>query len=555
MTIITAALWRKSSTCVLFIAKTRKAYASSSLKQCPCSCLRTKTSSVEVTEDVDRVEWTLKLIHLFEAVSHVTIKFLMFYDLTIHKLQTIKNRRMETAGNSTNISRLSLSQSKQRPRAIRIEQETSAKESEKELEKAFGGPEAEYEIKKQALQTIINKGLLGKNLLNEFYMHALDIIHPHLEAEQKWDCFHPFPFVPGAEAVKDEAQETGSEDEQGVDMQNNLDYRLFGTAVDCLCKFMILVPHVCEDNLDLFFKLLEAKSTPQAIKNNLLVTMGDLIRRHSTIMTEKMKLIFRNLRLKDANLRRTSVIVLCQLVLNDYLKLQEEIIDFVVLLNDPDENIRNTLGTFFSELKKKDFKIFSNMIPDAINRFSTHQVQKQSKEDPSETCRIQEEDNSNSIEKSDLKTKEKFEKIYEEERLHEIFTKFLKFIIEFIDRDKMGPVLVEKLCNKLKFNKNKLEVLNIFKCFYFFVSNDNGVLKLLENGTLIKEKMEHLEVQDMMQALLSMKLKKSNKVAKTTLDDFEKLIQSRNPENEDDAVNGAIDSKTRKTRTRVKPKV
>lgn len=497
----------------------------------------------------------LKLIHLFEAVSHVTIKFLMFYDLTIQKLQMIKNKRMETAGNSVNISQHSLGQSRPIPQSIRIEQEVSAQQSEKELEKAFGGAEAEYEIKKQALQTIINKGLLGRNLLNDFFLHALDIIRPHLEAERKWDCFHPFTFVPGAQNSEPNVSQSGiveETEEPAVDAECDLDKRLLGTAVDCLCKFMILVPHVCEDNLDLFFKLLEADSTPQAIKSNLLVTMGDLIRRHSTIMTEKKKLIFRNLRLKDAELRRTSVIVLCQLVLNDYLKLRGEVIDFVLLLNDPSEHIRNTLGTFFGELKKKDPKIFSNMIPDAINRFSMYQVQKESEQGAEDATRIREEGPSESLESIDQKTSEKFRKIYEQERLHEIFTKFLKFIIEFIDRDKMGPVLVEKLCNKLKFNKNKLEVLNIFKCFFFFVSNDNGVLKLLENGTLIKEKMEYLEVQDMMHALLNSKLKKSNKVAKTTLDDLEKLIQSKDPENEEDHVRAALDSKTRKVRNRMK---
>jgi hypothetical protein len=435
--------------------------------------------------------------------------------------------------------------SNRKERKIQIEKSNDAKESQKEIEKTFGGAEAEYEMKKQALQNILNKGLLKNNLLFEYFVRVKKIIIPYIEKEKEWNSFYPFTYIPGTE-------DSDEQEDNDVEEENNLETRLFLTSVDCLCKFMILIPKVCEENLDIFFTLMEASSTPKSIKNNLLVTMGDLIRRHSTIMTEKKKLIFRNLRLKNPELRRTSVIVLCQLVLNDYLKLRGEVIDFVLLLNDSNRQIRKTLNTFFQELKKKDPKIFSNMIPDAINRFSTFQVHSQSEQVVENENKIQEESDDNQ-ENLSQNTKTKFEKIYEQERLHDVFTKFLKFIIDFIDKDKTGPVLVEKLCNKLKFNKNKLEILNIFKCFYFFVSNDNAVLKILENSSVIKEKLEHIEVHEMMISLINVKLKKSNKVAKTTLDDFEKLVQSKDIGNEDSKTTKARQSKT-KSKSKFKSK-
>jgi hypothetical protein len=518
--------------------------------------------------------WMLKLIHLFETVSHITIKFLMFYDITINNLEKIKNKRIETTTNSINTTDLSLLRSKQKPRQSvnnKIFPEDTTNENDQELEKAFGGAEAEYDIKKQALQTIINKGLLGGNLLNEFFHRAIQIIQPYLDKETGWDTYHPATYVPGSNTDESDSKESEhnveTRDYPGIQF-NNLELKLLQICVTCLCNFMILSPFICEEYLDTLFRLLEAESIPTSIKNNILVTMGDLIRRHSTILTEKKELIFRNLRTKDDNLRRTSVIVLCQLVLNDYLKLRGEVIDFVLLLNDSNMQIRHTLGTFFQELKKKDPKIFSNMIPDAINRFSTFQVSLKNEKEKAELQKdsegekkiVDEEKESDAdpeeLEKLLEKNKRAYDDLYEQERLHTLFTKFLKFILDFIDKDKIGPMLVEKLCNKLKFNKKRLEIMNIFKCFYFFVSNDNAVLKLLESSSIIKEKMDDPQVKEIMTSLINIKLKKSMKVNKTTLDDLEKIVNIRT-HNDEEELQSQISrsSKAKKSKMKTKSKI
>lgn len=518
-----------------------------------------KFLSKDAPADLPRETRVLKLVHLLEAVGHITLKFLMFYDLTIANLEKIKNDQIEAGTSSLNQNSADVSNTIQSKNIPTFSQNKNT-ENEQELEKAFGGAEAEFEIKKQALQTIINKGFLGDNLLNEFLLRVTQMIQPYLDRESRWDSFHPETYVPGSSSGDKEATSVkGLEAEPAPLVESDLELRIYQTCVDCLCNFMILSPLICDEYLHIFFKLLEAKSTPSSIKNNLLVTMGDLIRRHSTILTEKKGLIFRNLRIKDDDLRRTAVIILSQLVLNDYLKLRGEVIDFVLLLNDSNVKIRSTLNAFFQELRKKDPKIFSNMIPDAINRFSVLQSRSQGvPEEEKQSKAILPEEREGVVEGQDLgdlleKNQKVYDNLYEQDRLHELFTKFLRFILDFIDKDKVGPMLVEKLCNKLKFNKNRLEVLNIFRCFYFFVSNDSAVLKLLENGSVLKEKMDSGPIREIMTTLINTKLKKSAKVNKATLDDLEKLVHLRE-KTPDDSPSSQItmNSKSKRKKSKIK---
>jgi condensin complex subunit 1 len=62
--------------------------------------------------------------------------------------------------------------------------------------------------------------------------------------------------------------------------------------------------------------------------------------------------------------------VITHLVLNDMLKLKGEIVDICMLMEDPDDKIRDIVNLFLSEVHSKGQNIIYNLFPNAISRIS-----------------------------------------------------------------------------------------------------------------------------------------------------------------------------------------
>lgn len=62
--------------------------------------------------------------------------------------------------------------------------------------------------------------------------------------------------------------------------------------------------------------------------------------------------------------------VITHLILNDMLKLKGEIVDICMLLEDPDERIKDQVKLFLHELHSKGNHIIYNLLPKAISRLS-----------------------------------------------------------------------------------------------------------------------------------------------------------------------------------------
>jgi condensin complex subunit 1 len=106
------------------------------------------------------------------------------------------------------------------------------------------------------------------------------------------------------------------------------------------------------------------------IKTNILVALGDLIHRYPNVIERFMVKIFDCLKDRDANVRKTTLLVLTHLILNDMLKVKNEIAELAILLDDSDLKVSNLAKLFFYELNKKDSKVLYNILPDAISRMS-----------------------------------------------------------------------------------------------------------------------------------------------------------------------------------------
>ena len=100
--------------------------------------------------------------------------------------------------------------------------------------------------------------------------------------------------------------------------------------------------------------------------------------------------------------------MLTNLILNDMVKVKGNISELAGCLEDEDPKIRSLTKLFFAELSKKSNAIY-NVMADIISHLS----------DP-ETGR----------------SKDQFQRI-------------MKYLFEFIDKDKQAESLVEKLCHRL----------------------------------------------------------------------------------------------------------
>ena len=56
-------------------------------------------------------------------------------------------------------------------------------------------------------------------------------------------------------------------------------------AVLALAKFMCLSEKYCAQNIQLIFKLLGSRNTDSTIKNNIIVSIGDLLHRWPNTVT------------------------------------------------------------------------------------------------------------------------------------------------------------------------------------------------------------------------------------------------------------------------------
>ena len=195
------------------------------------------------------------------------------------------------------------------------------------------------------------------------------------------------------------------------------------SAILALCKYMCVSKKICIENLDLVFALLQS-NIEFGVKVNIIITLADLFNRFPNELNERVKKIFLLLHDKVTQVRQQGLLVITHLILNDMLKLKGEIVDICMLLEDPDDRIKDQVKLFLYELHSKGSHIIYNLFPKAISRLS-----KEFKE----------------------LTKEEFENI-------------AKQLLTYIKLDTQNSQLIESLCKKLKNSMNPIEWRNIAFC-------------------------------------------------------------------------------------------
>jgi len=152
--------------------------------------------------------------------------------------------------------------------------------------------------------------------------------------------------------------------------EDAVDPVLSQSAVLALCKMMCISEGLCEQNLQLLFTVLRDSASP-CVRSNIMISLGDLAVRFPNVVEPFTSQIYRRLRDPDTAVRKTSLMVLTHLILNDMIKVRGEVSEIAACLEDDEnERIRDLACLFFHELSRKGNNPVYNLLPDTIHRLS-----------------------------------------------------------------------------------------------------------------------------------------------------------------------------------------
>eukprot|EP00899_Mesostigma_viride_P025352 jgi/Mesvir1/6000/Mv00748-RA.2 len=179
---------------------------------------------------------------------------------------------------------------------------------------------------------------------------------------------------------------------------------LRASAMLALCKLMAVDAHFCEANLQLLFTLLQ-NAPEKALRSNSIVALGDLAFRFPNLLEPWTRHMYSRLRDPSPQVRKTCLMVLTHLILNDMMKVKGYISEMALCIEDEEPRIASLAKLFFHELAQRSNSPIYNLLPDMISRLSA-----------SSSC------------------------------TESMFQNIMDFLIGFIKKEKQNESLIEKLC-------------------------------------------------------------------------------------------------------------
>jgi condensin complex subunit 1 len=231
------------------------------------------------------------------------------------------------------------------------------------------------------------------------------------------------------------------------------DVRIQRIATLSMAKLMTISSIFCERNLQLFLTILE-KSPDSVIRSNLIIAFGDLAQGFNSLIDQNIDYLFNRLRDIDLTVRRNTLMVLTHLSLCGMIKVKGQIGEIAKCLIDPDTRIRNLARIFFSEMADRDSGTVGgsgiyNHIPDILSHLTG-----------------------------------------DESVSEESFKTIMKFIFEFIKKEKQMESLIEKLCGRFRNSDNLRYSRDLAFCLSLIsFSGDRSLKKLAESFPLYQDKL------------------------------------------------------------------
>ncbi|KAJ3202248.1 Condensin complex subunit [Entophlyctis luteolus] len=266
-------------------------------------------------------------------------------------------------------------------------------------------------------------------------------------------------------------------------------------ATLALCKLMCISSKYCEENLQLLFTILE-KSTNPIIRSNIIIGLGDMTVSFNSLIDENITYLYKRLSDNDTIVKKNTLMVLTHLILNGMVKVKGQISEMAKCLQDSDARISDLARLFFTELSTKENAIYNNL-PDIISNLSA------------KDSGVSDED----------------------------FRSIMKFLFEFLKKEKQNESIVEKLCIRFKTSKEPRAWQDIAFCLSLVnFSTEKSVKKLIEYLPAYADKLHEPLVFKYIHDVI-VKAKKLPKLeSKGLLDEFEsslKKIQEQCLENEE----------------------
>ncbi|GAB1602175.1 hypothetical protein Ahia01_000496400 [Argonauta hians] len=227
-----------------------------------------------------------------------------------------------------------------------------------------------------------------------------------------------------------------------------------------LSKMMLISSDFCDKNLQLLFTLLE-KSPHPTVRANTIIALSDLTFLFPNLIEPWTAHMYARLRDPSPAVRKNTVCVLSHLILNDMVKVKGQLSEMAICTIDEDPKISELSKAFFVELSGKPNAVY-NIIADIISRLSDPEL---------------------GVDETSFQT-------------------ILKFLFNFIQKDKQAENLVEKLSQRLRIASTERQWRDLAYCLSLLPFNEKCVCKLQENLDCFADKLTNQVLYDHLMAVL-----------------------------------------------------
>ena len=160
----------------------------------------------------------------------------------------------------------------------------------------------------------------------------------------------------------------GAEADAAASALRPCDERLNESAVLTLCKFMSVSETYCDRRLQLLFTVLE-RSKQASVRQTVVVALGDLVVRFPSLLDPWVGRIRERLRDESTSVRKSTLMILRHLVLNNMVKVHaDDIYELALCILDADASIAGLGRLFLSEFAARNVSNVYNILPSTMKR-------------------------------------------------------------------------------------------------------------------------------------------------------------------------------------------
>ncbi|TPX42544.1 hypothetical protein SeMB42_g05088 [Synchytrium endobioticum] len=255
-------------------------------------------------------------------------------------------------------------------------------------------------------------------------------------------------------------------------------------AVLALSKFMCVSSEFCDSNLQLLLTVLEKSKLP-VVRLNTIIGIGDLTVCFNSLMDQNVGYLYKRLNDPDEAVKKNTLMVLTHLILNGMVKVKGQISEMAKCLEDENQRISDLAKLFFTELASKDNAVYNNL-PDIISNLSQPAP-----------AGVEEE----------------------------TFKSIMRFLFDFIKKDKQTENIVEKLVLRFKNADTDRQCRDIAFCLASLpFSSEKSIKKLVDGIPHYQDKLYEPTVWKHFQDILSKAKKAPRTDGKTILEEFERRL-------------------------------